>query len=145
MKFNWGNGIAIFYSLFVVTMVYMVVRASQDDVNMVQDNYYDQDLNYEAFRKSRQEGMQVGVLAIEYLPAEKNVKIQFPQATDNIGGMIKFYRPSDRKMDQSVKIILDAQNSMVVAVDQLSGGYWKILVNWDVDGKSYYKEEPLVL
>lgn len=145
MKFNWGNGIAIFYSLFVVTMVYMVVRASQDDVNMVQDNYYDQDLNYEAFRKSRQHGMMAGALAIEYQSSEKNVKIQFPQQSGSIGGMIKFYRPSDHEMDQSVKILVDDQNSMLVAVDQLSKGYWKILVNWDIDGRSYYKEEPLVL
>ena len=145
MKINWGSGIAIFYSLFVVTMVYMVVRASQEDVNMVQDNYYDHDLNYEAFRKSRQEGMQVGALAIEYQSAERNVKIQFPQTSGNIGGMIKFYRPSDHEMDQSVKILVDDQNKMVVPVDQLSKGYWKILVNWDIDGQSYYKEEPLVL
>lgn len=145
MKLNWGSGIAIFYTLFVVTMVYMVVRASQTDVNMVQDNYYDQDINYEAFRKSRQNGMEEGLLSIEYQSGQKNVKIQFPEATAEIDGSVQLYRPSNQSWDKNLKIAVDASNAMEVAVDQLPKGYWKIVVRWDSKGKSYYKEEPLIL
>ena len=145
MKFNWGSGIAIFYTLFVVIMVFMVVRASQTDINMVQDNYYDQDLNYEQFRKSRQNGMQDGVLAINYRSEVKNVAIQFPQDEKNIRGSVQFYRPSDQGLDKSMDISLDEKNLMEVAVDKFPAGYWKVVVKWDISGKSYYREEQLVL
>lgn len=145
MKLNWGSGIAIFYTLFVLTMVYMVVRASQTDVNMVQDNYYDQDLNYEQFRKSRQNGLEAGVLSINYKSAEGQVKIQFPSENKSIAGTVQFYRPSNQNWDKKMDIHLNEENLMEVAVGDFPKGYWKVVVKWDVEGKSYYKEEPLIL
>ena len=145
MKLNWGSGIAIFYTLFVVTMVYMVVRASQADINMVQDNYYDQDINYEAFRKSRQNGMEEGSLFIEYQSGQEKVKIQFPEETVEIDGSVQLYRPSNQSWDKNLEIEVDESNAMEVAVGQLAKGYWKIVVRWDSRGKSYYKEQPLIL
>ena len=47
MKINWGSGIAIFYSLFVITMVYAVVRSTQFDNSLVSDHYYADDLKYQ--------------------------------------------------------------------------------------------------
>lgn len=145
MKLNWGSGIAIFYTLFVITMVYMVVRASQSDINMVQDNYYDQDLHYEQFRKSRQNGQEKGVLAIDYQAGDKNVFLQFPPEEKVVQGSVQFYRPSNQNLDQNMDINLDDQNRMAVAIDQLARGYWKVVVKWDVEGKSYYREEQLIL
>lgn len=145
MKLNWGNGIAIFYSLFVIVMVSMVVKASQININMVQENYYDQDLNYEEFRKSRQNGLTPGALNIYYTPNAGNVQIGFPEGEQKITGVVKFYRPSNNGWDKSMTIALDDQNRMEIPVDQMPRGYWKILVHWETDGKSYYKEEPLIL
>ncbi len=35
MKFNWGTGIALFYSLFMITMIYMVYQSTQHNRNLV--------------------------------------------------------------------------------------------------------------
>ncbi len=145
MKLHWGNGIAIFYSSFVVIMISMVIKASQTNVNMVQENYYDQDLNYEQFRKSRQNGLIPGLMTIQYIPDNGKVQIGFPSGDQNITGVVKLYRPSNNGWDQTMTIDLDDQNRMEVAVSQLARGYWKILVHWESDGKSYYREEPLIL
>ena len=144
MKLNWGSGIAIFYTLFVVTMVYMVVRASQTDVNMVQDNYYDQDLNYESFRKSRENGLEEGVLSVNYMADRKQVRIHFTDSSEEIVGTVQFYRPSNRGWDKRFDIVVDENYDMQIPVVELPKGYWKILVSWNANGKSYYKEEPLV-
>lgn len=144
MKINWGTGIAIFYSSFVLIMILMVVKASRTGINMVQENYYDQDLNYEAFRKSRQNG-QSDLATIEYLPEAKEVVILFDEASKSVTGNIKLYRPSDNLQDKNLAIIADQNKKMVVAVSTLARGYWKIQVQWESDGKQYFKEQAFIL
>jgi hypothetical protein len=44
MKFNWGTGIAIFYIIFVVSLVFQVFKSRQYDHSLVVDNYYEEDI-----------------------------------------------------------------------------------------------------
>lgn len=144
MKINWGTGIAIFYSSFVLIMILMVVKASRTEINMVQENYYDQDLNYEAFRQSRQNG-QSDLASIEYLPAANEVVILFDETSKSVSGNIKLYRPSDNLQDKNLAIEMDQQKRVIVPVSALSRGYWKIQVEWESDGRHYFKEKAIIL
>ena len=47
MKINWGTGIAIFFSVFVLSLVYQVYRSTQYDHSLVSDQYYADDLRYQ--------------------------------------------------------------------------------------------------
>jgi nitrogen fixation protein FixH len=144
MKINWGTGIAIFYSSFVLIMILMVVKASRTEINMVQENYYDQDLNYEAFRKSRQNG-QSDLASIEYISGAQEVIILFDETSKSVTGNIKLYRPSDNLQDKNLTIKADQNNKVIVPVSELSRGYWKIQVQWESDGRQYYKEQAFIL
>lgn len=144
MKINWGTGIAIFYSSFVLIMILMVVKASRTEINMVQENYYDQDLNYEAFRKSRENG-QSNLATIEYLAETKEVVIKFEESSDLVTGNVKLYRPSDNLQDMDLPLRVDLTNKMKVPLSELSLGYWKIQVSWESAGRQYFKEESFIL
>ena len=144
MKINWGTGIAIFYSTFVIVMILMVVKASRTDINMVQENYYEQDLNYEAFRKSRENG-DGDKTTINYLSASQEIAIQFEETLKGIKGQVKFYRPSDNHQDRHWAINLDDQNKMLVDVSGLAKGYWKVLVDYQCQGMKYFKEQVIIM
>jgi nitrogen fixation protein FixH len=146
MKLNWGTSIAIFYSLFVVVMIIMVVRASQNSVQLVQDNYYDKDLNYEAFRKSRENTANLKEqIEISHQAGTAHVTIGFPKDISGINGSITMYRPSNRFQDKKYTIKLNEENSMMIPLEGLSKGLWKILIDWKADNKSFYQEEDLIL
>ena len=59
-------------------------------------------------------------------------------------GEVHFYRPSDRRLDRRFDIALDSNQAMGVSVQDLSRGYWKVLIDWTEGGKDYSWEEQLV-
>lgn len=145
MKINWGTGIAIFYGLFVVVMVAMVVLSAQEDINMVQDNYYDKDLNYEAFRKSRENGSaMLEPVEINYEHG-RGLTLSFPKDIEVERGEVTLYRPSDRNRDQQLPLALNEENEMEIVTTDLVSGPWRILLSWSSSGQSYYKEKHIIL
>ena len=47
MKFNWGVGIFTFYGLFVVFILALVFRSSQENYDLVTEDYYQQEIRFE--------------------------------------------------------------------------------------------------
>ena len=47
MKISWGTGIAIFYSFFVISMLVLVYATTKQDISLVSDTYYEEDLSYQ--------------------------------------------------------------------------------------------------
>ncbi len=145
MKINWGTGIAIFYSVFVLIMILMVVKSSRTNINMVQEDYYDRDLNYEEFRKSRENAKNIDPDMISYASGSGVIIIEFPNTELPTEGEVRLYRPSDHRLDKLIQLELDDQNTMRIPVDRLLRGYWKVLVTWKSEGKNYFAEKRVTL
>ena len=47
MKWNWGTGIAITLVLFIGLMSFMVFKSTQQRFDLVSENYYEEELNYQ--------------------------------------------------------------------------------------------------
>ncbi len=111
MKINWGSGIAIFYSLFVITMVYAVVRSTQFDNSLVSDHYYADDLKYqEKFDKlSNAQGLKQD-LEIQTAESGSQVELFFPSELGKVHGEIYFFCPSDQSRDFKVNIAPKSQS-----------------------------------
>ena len=147
MKLNWGTAIAIFYTCFVIAMVSMVIKSTHHKPHMVQDNYYEKDLNYEAFRQKRENAsqMQEQVL-VDYLSAEQLIRLSFPKSTSEISGKIAFFRPSNSKLDKTFALELDQDAQMNIPVSpNMLKGLWKVQINWEQSGQHFYKESTVVL
>lgn len=146
MKFNWGHGIALVYTVFAGVLVFFVIKSTQHDHSLVVENYYEEDLNYQQhFKKLENSKALINDITINHDPASQNIKIQFPKEQGKIAGTIHFYRPSDKSKDLKVKIELDQNFEQSLPVSQLSSGLWKVKVDWQADGKPFYTEETVVL
>ena len=146
MKINWGWSIAIFYSLFVVVMVGMVIMSSRQEINMVQDHYYEKDLNYEAFRKSRENGAQlVSQKMVTYDPAKRSISLAFPSSLASVSGNVTLYRPSNQALDKNWPVTLDDRGIMHINTNDLIPGLWRILVDFESSGTSYYHEQAIII
>ncbi len=147
MKLNWGSGIAIFYLCFMAIMIFMVIKSKQNTVHMVQDNYYQKDLAYEKFRKSRENATLLkSEVALQYQSEAGILEVTFPERMRSLVGTITFFRPSDSNMDQVFKLKLDEEDKMLIPIDDsFPKGRWRIQLDWENDGLQFYKEETIVI
>jgi len=147
MKLNWGTGIAIFYSCFVLVMIFMVIKSAQNQSHLVQEHYYQKDLNYESFRQKRQNATNMSEqVKINFTASQKAIQITFPDQMIGATGKVSLYRPSNKFLDKSFDLELNEQSSMSIPVPkEMAKGLWKVKVDWNSKGKQYYSEENLVL
>ena len=47
MKFNWGYKIVLVYCVFVAGILYLVVQSSRQQMDLVTDDYYAQEIKYQ--------------------------------------------------------------------------------------------------
>jgi hypothetical protein len=144
-KINWGTGIAIFYTLFVVVMVSAVVMSSRMGVDLVQEQYYDADIAYESFRQKRANAEDLDKTpAVSVHHKSQFINIDFDNMWSEVEGTIQLYCPSDDDSDITYKIKLE-EGQMNLPIGELKKGRWKVLLNWDGDGTSYYTENNIMI
>ena len=146
MKFNWGTGIALFYSIFAITMVGLALQTTKHDVGLVKKDYYDDDINYQSHYVKMQNARNLTTDLVIKLNADgQNIVLQFPKDLPNATGQILLFRPSQTGVDTKLDIKTDAQNAQVLSTTGLKSGLWKIKVDWQAEGKEYYKEQGIVI
>lgn len=144
MKFNFGTGIALVYGLFAVSMLIMVGISFKHDPGLVQKDYYNLDLNYQAHLDSKK-----NAAALPYPPtvmmdeAKKAVIVRLPEGMTASEGKVKIYRSASVKDDQLLE--LHNQGVLEIPAAQLPSGRWHVEMNWSSSDKSYYYETTLFI
>ena len=146
MKFNWGYGIALFYSTFVVVLLYFVVQSTQQDNSLVSDQYYADDIHYQQhYDKLRNAQALAKDLDISRLAEQEAIYLEFPEDLGPVSGKVQFFCPSDSQADFSTPVQTGAGFSQTVSSKDLKRGLWRIKVDWQAGGKAYYREEAITL
>lgn len=144
MKWNWGTKIALSFVLFGVFILYMVVQAFREDFDLVTENYYQEELQYQTRIQEKANLLQSGdEIAIE--PGQDDVIFRFPESFRNAKGTIYFYHPSKKLFDKTFQVVLNDQNQQSINRDELVRGRYKVKVSWQVGGLSYFQEKELYL
>ncbi|WP_375560073.1 FixH family protein [Bernardetia sp. OM2101] len=151
-KFNWGTGIFLFYSAFVIFMLSLVVMSMQQKIELVTENYYTKGVDFQS-----QINEQSNVAALVEKPTIKqlengNVEIKFPNSdnseTSKIMGEISFFRPSDKDLDFTVPIQLEKTKNQIIT-QKIEQGLWKVKLSWTQqdkigNDKKFFQETTLV-
>lgn len=146
MKFTWGTGIACFYSLFVLVMVSMVVMSAKNPSHLVQENYYEKDLNYESYRKKREKGATIATqVSITHENGLAYLTIELPKTMEGASGEVTLFRPSNKSQDTSFPLMIDDNGIMKYPMQSIAKGLWKVQLDWQVDGIAYFQEKALFI
>ncbi len=142
-KFNWGTGIFLAYSSFVIFMLSLVYMSFQQKIELVTENYYSKGVDFQ-----NQINEQSNVAALTEKPTVKqldngNIQLKFPTAEKNVQGEIAFFRPSDKDLDFIVPIQLQTENSQIIA-QKIEQGLWRVKLSWSENNKKFYQESVLV-
>jgi len=145
-KINWGTGIVIAFVIFMVGTLSTAVYLMNQDVNLVADDYYDQEINYQQHIDRMERTSQLEEKQIIYFDGS-TVKIIIPKVLvkKELSGEIYFYRPSDSNSDIKITFIPDTSGIQVIPVERLEKGYWRIKVSWLSNGKEYFSEDRILI
>lgn len=141
---NWGHGIAIFFVCFVTFMLVLVVRAFQENIDLVTEHYYQEELDYQT-RIEKIKNYQLLNVPVGIKSEKGGISIQFPPFESAIQGKIQVFRPSDAKFDLIKEVDTDIFYRQHISTANLPGGYYKIKIAWQADGKDFYTEEAITL
>lgn len=144
MKLNWGFGIFAFYTVFVLFILFLVFRSSQERVDLVTEDYYQQELEYQNIidQKNNASRLDPGLL---YTIDKMDISLSFPEQQEGISGMIQIYRPSNKSFDRLFKIELSDLNQMKIIMDNSPRGLYRMMIKWKHDSIDYYVERDVYL
>jgi nitrogen fixation protein FixH len=142
MRWDWGIGMAVLFGTFAVGILVMVAVSSSQRVDLVADNYYEQELRYEdrlhEIRSARE-------FPLRWQQREDQLDLDFSALTSEIAGDISFYRPSDASKDVTMKLQLTSTRHQTISVKAWDKGLWRMKVSWHESEKRYYREMDIVL
>lgn len=146
MKINWGVGITIVILIFTIVTLAFVYFAFSQDVNLVREDYYAEELKYESKiekikrAKRLETPLKVSVIG-------KVIHFGFPQnfKSNNVDGKILLYRPSDRGRDIIFSVLLDSLNQQIISSNKMLKGMWKAQIDWSVNDTTYFNEEIIMV
>ncbi|HNP19821.1 MAG TPA: FixH family protein [Fulvivirga sp.] len=141
---NWGNGITLTLILFVVLIATLVVISMRQNISLVAEDYYVQELAYQDQMDRIENGNRLSNKAhIEVDAKIGTMSLSIPDK--NLIGEVHFFRPSDAKLDRKYKLQLDKDGLQVFNIKDFEKGFWKVKINWSADGKEFYSEQVVVI
>jgi hypothetical protein len=143
----WPVGLVVFFIVFTAYIIGFVIFASRQKMDLVRQDYYDQEIRFQQqIDRVQRSAPVLADASIDYDRAGDLVTVSLPSASQNgMSGMVSFYRPSDAGLDSNVKLGLDAAGRQSVSVRSLQAGLWKVRVQWEAAGREYYFEKPIVI
>ena len=145
---NWGKGITIGITVFVVATLSVVSYLISLDFYLVNQDYYQDGVEYQNVidAKDRAKQMDEQVLIL-FDDTRTAVRIVFPESvhTTAENGLVNLYRPNTPDMDPALDLFFEAGSTHIIPLDGLDKGKWKLDLSWFIDGKHYIIQKDLIL
>lgn len=142
---NWGTKILIVYLAFVLGIVFMVVKSSTQNTDLVTTDYYAKELKYQ---DKIDEIKRTSALSapVDYSIRDNSVIISFPKdfAGKKLVGEAVLYCPSDQKKDIKKSFTL-LDEVLQIAIPTSSKGLYELHVSWQDGGVTYYFEKKIFI
>lgn len=144
IKWNWGTGIVLAFVLFCSFILYIVVRGFQENIDLVSDTYYLDELAYQE-RITEHSNLHHSGLEVALSQTSSEVKLQFPEGFSDAVGEVYFYHPSREIFDRHYPISLDGQRAQLIPKEDLIKGHFKVKIQWVVNDTPYFQEAQIFL
>ncbi len=141
---NWGKSIVVAFLFFVGFITTLVVVCFREDVSLVSQKYYEEDLHYQEQFESVEN---VSALAIKPVLTVKAdyLEVLYPNLQQVKEGKIILMRPSNSELDKTFTLSQQQDSSMRLSVPRLTNGLYKVRFQWKEGDKAYRLEKTVVI
>jgi hypothetical protein len=137
LKWNWGTKIVVAYAIFIVLIMAAVIKAFNTKVDLVTDDYYAQELDYQN-KLDKIDNAATLSTPVQVTQQGINVVIAFPKDLKGAPkGTVLFYRASNSAYDVSLPLSTNSDYTMSLPSARLQQGHYSVLIDW-ADGTAKY-------
>jgi nitrogen fixation protein FixH len=141
----WPYAVVIGLVSFMGYIVYFVIQAMNQDVDLVSKDYYAQEIAYQDQIDRVRRTQALGDVMLTYKEEGQTILLQVPATYSDkkLNGTVTLFRPSDDKLDQQLPLQLGRDLSQLIEVGKLEKGLWKVRVNFSDGEDAYYSEKTI--
>jgi len=138
---NWGKGIIIGMGLFMGFIIFLVVNLMMHKVDLVSEDYYKNEINYEAEISALKNNDQLPT-QITMDSQKEYVVIKIPEGKfSNI--QLFLSRPDNEKLDKSYRI--DGTKTFLIPKKELIKGAYNVELRFDSSEKKCLKKDKIYI
>lgn len=143
---NWGNKLLLAFIVFGTGMFYLVYRSVSTQYELVEKDYYNQELRYQQVIEGTNRVNQLGS-PVKIAQTNTGITLELPLEMRNkkIAGNILFYCAYDQKKDKKFVLQPDPDGVQVFEPTAVSPGNYTVKINWSNEGKKYFSEKSLTV
>lgn len=142
---SWGYKILILYVVFVAGIMFLVIKSSNQKVDLVTPDYYDKELKYQQKINARS-NVQLLTDSIKYGLSNGKMVIVFPKdfKGKKVSGNVVLYCPSDEKKDIKHNFLIQDE-PISISIPGTKKLEYELQLTWRADNTDYYFEKKLIL
>lgn len=141
---NWGNKLLIAFLVFIAGISYLVYRTTQTNFDLVENDYYKQELVYQQKIDQLQQAKDLHQ-PVSIAQTPEGITLQLPEEMKNksITGDVWFYCAYDKTRDRKYILQTDSTMKQVFETGSVLPGTYTLKLHWDDGEKKYYTENYL--
>jgi len=142
----WPVAIITFFIFIITTIVFFITWAVRQEVDLVRKNYYAHEIEFQShLDKINRAASLTSPASITYQPATRRLRVLLPPEHQPVSGRIELYRPSNARLDKTIRLDPAVDGSQQIDTSHLADGLWKVRLNWLFKDVDYFKEEIIVM
>lgn len=144
MKLHWGHKLSIAFVLFAGFVFYLISVMLRQRIDMVTDNYYAQELTFQATIDARSHADRLAQ-KVQVKRQNSHWLISIPACGVKSTGSIIFYRPDDPSKDLLLELSANNQGEQLIDAARLHKGQYELTVQWSSGGIAYEHRQPFIV
>ena len=146
-KFNWGSGIALAITVFVIGTLSMVSYFISLDFFLVTNEHYEEGVEYQQTIDERKRSADLkDPVVIVFDEKLEALRVVFPNKfVGKAQGYIKLYPPNNPELDGEIPLSVNASGIQLISTSALEKGKWILKIEWNSDEQNYLEEKTVVI
>ena len=146
-KLNWGNGIALVITVFVIGTLSVVSYLISLDFFLVSNEHYEEGVDYQQTIDERKRSSDLkDPVVIIFDEKMEALRIVFPnEFVGKAQGDIKLYRPNNPELDETLPLSVNANGTQLISTSSLEKGKWILKIQWNADKQNYLEEKVVII
>lgn len=141
---NWGNRLLLVFIVFGLGMGYLVYRSMNTNYELVEKDYYKQELRYQNVIDDHQQANDLSApVSLEEVNGLLTLQMPEEMKNQSLTGEIYFYCAYDTKKDKRFELIPDSLGRQVFTSGAVSPGNYTAKIKWKRGEQTYYAEKKL--
>ena len=146
MTFNWGHKLTLGFIAFAGMIIYMVVQSMNTRYELVSNEYYKDELQYQQVIDGTSRANQLSSKA-SVTQQNDELVIQLPPEMQQktITGSLWFYNATDSKKDKKMALQVNDHAAQAIDSRQFLPGNYTAKISWASNNETYYSEVPVTI